>query len=59
MHKVCPSCKSDEILATYFFVTGHYRCLNCGYEGAFIMEMNDYEYQKFLDIDDSTGNGIR
>jgi predicted Zn-ribbon and HTH transcriptional regulator len=53
VHKVCPNCKSDEILSSYFFVTGHYKCLNCGYEGAFIMEMDDYEYQKFLSIDES------
>ncbi len=32
-----------------FFVTGNYRCLECGYTGAFIIEMDDRNYRKFLE----------
>ena len=29
-------------------VYGTYRCLDCGYQGSFIIEMDDRNYEKFL-----------
>lgn len=51
LHTVCPNCKSDNIDRTMFFFTGQYRCLDCGYEGTFVIEMDDYNYAKFLEED--------
>ena len=29
-------------------VYGTYRCMDCGYQGSFIIEMDDRNYEKFL-----------
>jgi len=48
-HKVCPQCGSENIFFEIGFVTGTYRCNDCGYVGPVIFEFNDREYKKFLD----------
>lgn len=49
MHSVCPVCKSDRIDRSMYFVTGSYKCLDCGYVGGFIIEMDDNNYKKYLE----------
>jgi len=34
-----------------FFITGVYKCLECGYTGSFIIEMDDENYRRFLEED--------
>lgn len=46
MHKVCPQCHSDQIIGDLFLITGQYKCMNCGYQGAFIITMDDRNYEK-------------
>ncbi|MCL5787452.1 MAG: hypothetical protein AAE985_00600 [Thermoplasmataceae archaeon] len=47
-HLVCPYCKSDNVIGSLLMVYGTYRCLDCGYQGSFIIEMDDRNYEKFL-----------
>jgi predicted RNA-binding Zn-ribbon protein involved in translation (DUF1610 family) len=47
-HKVCPQCGSENIFFEIGFVTGTYKCNDCGYVGPVIFEFNDKEYKKFL-----------
>lgn len=51
MHKVCPLCHSDRVLADLFLILGKYKCMDCGYEGSVIFTMDDENYQKLLDED--------
>lgn len=51
MHRVCPQCHSDRILGDMFLITGHYKCIDCDYEGAFIITMDDDNYRKLLEED--------
>ena len=36
--KICPKCKSSDIIFNAGGQTGKYECKNCGYVGAFIIE---------------------
>jgi len=36
--KLCPKCGSTNITFAVFFKPSIWRCLDCGYEGAFIVE---------------------
>ena len=36
--KCCPKCSSTEITFLAFYYPSIWKCLNCGYEGAFIVE---------------------
>jgi hypothetical protein len=47
-HIICPYCKSDNVVGSLLMVYGTYRCLNCDYQGSFILEMDDRNYEKFL-----------
>lgn len=49
MHLICPQCKSDSIIAGISFITGQYKCAECGYTGSFVIEMDDENYRKFLE----------
>ncbi len=48
-HRVCPQCGSENIFFEIGFVTGTYKCNNCGYVGPVTFEFNDKEYRKFLE----------
>ncbi|MCL5681051.1 MAG: hypothetical protein M1515_03265 [Candidatus Thermoplasmatota archaeon] len=48
-HKVCPQCGSENMDFETGFITGKYRCGNCGYVGSIIFEFNDENYKKFLE----------
>lgn len=52
MHKVCPLCHSDRVIGDLFLITGQYKCIDCGYEGAFIITMDDDNYRKLLEDDE-------
>jgi len=39
--KFCPKCGSPNITFAVFFKSSIWRCLDCGYEGAFIVEDSD------------------
>ena len=47
MHRICPVCRKDTILAGSQFVYGSYVCANCGYSGGFFLEMDDDNYRIF------------
>ncbi len=49
VHRICPVCRKDTILAGSQFVYGSYVCANCGYSGGFFMEMDDDNYRIFLE----------
>lgn len=51
MHRVCPQCHSDRVLFDTFLITGHYKCIDCDYEGAFVITMEDMEYEQLLEAD--------
>lgn len=51
MHRICPQCHSDRMLTDLFLITGHYKCMDCGYEGAFIITMDDDNYERLLEED--------
>ncbi|GGM70769.1 hypothetical protein GCM10007108_06010 [Thermogymnomonas acidicola] len=51
IHKVCPVCHSDRVSGDFFFIMGTYRCQDCGYEGPFIIEMDDESYRSLLEDD--------
>lgn len=53
MHKVCPECHSDNIIGELFLITGQYKCMDCGYQGAFIITMDDENYAKLKEEDAS------
>ncbi|WP_317137756.1 hypothetical protein [Methanochimaera problematica] len=46
----CPNCDSDDIYPVLGFYTGNiYKCKNCGYQGAFVIEHSsdaDSEFKK-------------
>jgi transposase-like protein len=47
--KVCPQCGSKNIYAEDGGVLGEvYRCRDCGYTGAFIVEVDSEEYEEWL-----------
>ena len=48
MHRVCPQCKSDNVIGEFLMITGAYTCLDCGYRGPFVLEMDDRNYAEFL-----------
>lgn len=48
MHRVCPQCGSEKIGFEIGFITGMYRCNDCGYVGSVIFEFGDKDYEKFL-----------
>ena len=52
MHKVCPMCHSDNVTGAMIMIMGQYKCLDCGYSGPFVMEMDDYAYEELL-LDDA------
>lgn len=43
---ICPICKSKNVVLDGGGYTGKYRCLNCGYVGAFILEMTEGELKE-------------
>lgn len=43
---VCPICKSKEVVLNGGGYTGKYRCLKCGYVGAFILEITEGELRE-------------
>ncbi|MCL4343155.1 MAG: hypothetical protein M1267_04830 [Candidatus Thermoplasmatota archaeon] len=47
MHLICPECRTDGVTGSWSFLTGQYRCSNCGYVGSFVIEMDDENYQKY------------
>ncbi|MGC8546179.1 MAG: hypothetical protein ACP5MU_00755 [Thermoplasmata archaeon] len=49
MHRVCPQCGSENIDFETGFITGKYKCYDCGYVGSIIFEFNDENYKKFLE----------
>ncbi len=51
MHKVCPICHSDNVTGAMIMIMGQYKCLDCGYSGPFIMELDDQAYEDLL-LDD-------
>lgn len=51
MHKVCPQCHSDKIIGDLFLITGQYKCMECGYQGAFIITMDDENFAKLQEED--------
>ncbi|WP_393971554.1 hypothetical protein OXIME_000121 [Oxyplasma meridianum] len=48
IHKACPGCGSENLVFEVGFITGKYKCNQCGYVGPVIFEFNDREYAKFL-----------
>ncbi len=49
IHRVCPQCGSENIDFETGFITGKYKCNDCGYVGSIIFEFNDENYKKFLE----------
>ncbi len=47
-HRVCPQCGSENIDLEVGYITGKYRCADCGYVGSVIFEFDDKNYQRFL-----------
>jgi transposase-like protein len=47
-HRVCPQCGSEHIDFDIGYITGKYRCLDCGYVGSVIFEFDDKNYEIFL-----------
>jgi len=43
---ICPICKSKSVVLDGGGYTGKYRCLDCGYVGAFILEMTEGELKE-------------
>lgn|GEM_PF-624677 len=48
IHKACPGCGSENLVFEVGFITGKYKCNQCGYVGPVVFEFNDREYAKFL-----------
>ncbi len=48
IHKACPGCGSENLVFEVGFITGKYKCNQCGYVGPVVFEFNDREYVKFL-----------
>ncbi|MHB1470856.1 MAG: hypothetical protein ACYCSA_04195 [Thermoplasmataceae archaeon] len=48
MHRVCPQCKSDNVIGDFLMISGSWTCLDCDYRGSFILEMDDPDYAEFL-----------
>ncbi len=47
--KVCPMCGSRDVYVVDGGVMGMvYRCKQCGYEGSFIVEIDEDEYEDFV-----------
>jgi len=47
IHRVCPQCGSESIDFEIGFITGKYKCNNCGYVGSVIFELDDKNLEKF------------
>ena len=47
-HEVCPQCGSEHIDHDTVYITGKYKCLDCGYIGSVIFEFDDKNYERFL-----------
>ena len=47
-HEVCPQCGSEHIVHDTGYITGKYKCLDCGYIGSVILEFDDKNYERFL-----------
>jgi transposase-like protein len=45
---VCPQCGSEHIDFDMGYITGKYRCFDCGYVGGVIFEFDDKNYERFL-----------
>lgn len=43
--KCCPKCGSTNINPLVFYRPSTWKCLDCGYEGAFIIENSDFAEQ--------------
>jgi uncharacterized Zn finger protein len=43
MVKKCPNCKSENVTLYLGGKMGMYKCMNCGYAGALIIEEDDTE----------------
>lgn len=48
MHRVCPQCGSENIDFEIGFISGKYKCNDCGYVGSIIFEFDDKNYERFL-----------
>lgn len=48
IHKACPGCGSENLVLEVGFITGKYKCNQCGYVGPVVFEFTDREYAKFL-----------
>ncbi|MGC8645709.1 MAG: hypothetical protein ACP5UO_05555 [Thermoplasmata archaeon] len=48
IHRVCPQCGSEHIDFEIGYITGKYKCLDCGYVGSVIFEFDDKNYERFL-----------
>lgn len=48
IHRVCPQCGSENIDFEIGFISGKYKCNDCGYVGSIIYEFDDKNYNKFL-----------
>ncbi|MCI4434883.1 MAG: hypothetical protein RXP30_04630 [Thermoplasmata archaeon] len=47
---VCPVCGSTNIYYEAGMIEGQkYKCNDCGYVGSFIIEMDEKEYQRFIE----------
>lgn len=49
-------CHSDNVTGAMIMIMGQYKCLDCGYSGPFVMEMDDDAYQELL-LDDARKKG--
>ena len=47
-HEVRPQCGSERIGHDTGYITGKYKCLDCGYVGSVIFEFDDKNYERFL-----------
>jgi len=48
MHRICPKCKSENVMRDFLMISTTYTCKDCGYTGAFILELEDPDYEEFL-----------
>ena len=47
-HRVCPQCGYEHIDFETGYITGKYKCFDCGYVGSVIFEFDDKNYERFL-----------
>ena len=55
--KYCPKCGSPEVNFLVYYSPSIWKCLNCGYEGIFVVEGNEFAAKirkRYLETDEKT-----